>query len=118
MGNVGNVGNDLKNGFTMRFYFSHSIPTRLICGKEVFMDRKDYITLCIQCSVLPEAAGNIKKNVPAELIVTFDGIPYYPVGYELKFDNKGKAIHTAILHDLKAKGLVYAALDRVKGDNT
>lgn len=82
------------------------------------MDRKDYITLCIQCSVLPEVAGNIKKNVPPELIVTFDGIPYYPVGYELKFDNKGKAIHTAILHDLKAKGLVYAALDKVKGNNT
>lgn len=42
------------------------------------------------------------------------GINYYPIGYELTFDNKGNAKHKAILHDLKASCIIYANLERIK----
>lgn len=42
-----------------------------------------------------------------------DGI-YFPFAYELKFNKEGRAIHTAILQDVKAKSLVYCRLEDVK----
>ena len=51
-------------------------------------------------------------NVPDELKVIHNGIAYYPVSYELSFDN-GKPTHTAILHDLKANSIMNVDLGKV-----
>lgn len=78
------------------------------------MERKRFIELCIKCASLPKGAAGVKKGVPDELTVTFGGNKYYPTGYQLKFDDKGNAIHTAMLHDMKANCIIYAELNKVK----
>ena len=77
------------------------------------MDRKLYLELSQKVSVLKNGICGIKENVPDELKVIYNGIAYYPVSYELSFDN-GKPTHTAILHDLKANSITSAALERVE----
>lgn len=76
------------------------------------MDRKHYIELCQKVSALKNGICNIKENVPDELKVIYNGIAYYPVSYELSFDN-GKPTHTAILHDLQANSIMNVDLGKV-----
>ena len=76
------------------------------------MDRKLYLELCQRVSVLKNGICGIKENVPDELKVIHNGIKYYPVAYELSFDN-GKPTHTTILHDLKINSITSADLERV-----
>lgn len=76
------------------------------------MDRKLYLELCQRVSVLKNGICGIKENVPDELKVIHNGIKYYPVSYELSFDN-GKPTHTAILHDLYTNSITNASLERV-----
>ena len=76
------------------------------------MDRKLYLELSQKVSVLKNGISGIKENVPNELKVIHNGIEYYPTAYELSFD-KGKPVHTAILHDLKANSITSADLERV-----
>ena len=63
---------------------------------------------------MPSGICGIKENVPDELKVIYNGIAYYPVSYELSFDDKGNSIHTAILKDLKANSLLYCELENIK----
>lgn len=78
------------------------------------MHRTAYLELCQKVSVLKNGVCGIKENVPEELMVVHNGIKYYPVAYQLSFDNKGNAMHTAILHDLYASSITSAALERVE----
>ena len=78
------------------------------------MDRKLYLELSQKVSVLKNGICGIKENVPDELMVVYNGIKYYPVAYELSFDDKGNVRHTAILHDLKANSIINADLRKVK----
>ena len=77
------------------------------------MERKLYLELCQKVSVLKNGICGIKENAPDELKVIYNGIAYYPVSYELSFDDKGNVRHTAILHDLKANSITSADLERV-----
>ena len=77
------------------------------------MDRNIYLQLCQRVSVLKSGICGIKENVPDELMVVYNGIKYYPVAYELSFDDKGNVKHTAILHDLKVNSITSADLGRV-----
>ena len=52
------------------------------------------------------------ENVPPDLLVKCDNITYYPLAYELSYDN-GQVKHKAILHDLKTNSITYARLDKV-----
>lgn len=76
------------------------------------MQRTEYLELCQKVSVLKNGLCGIKENVPDELKVIYNGITYYPVSYELSFDN-GKPTHTAIVHDLNANAITYAKLESV-----
>ena len=77
------------------------------------MQRTEYLELCQKVSVLKNGICGIKGNVPNELMVVYNGITYYPVSYELSFDDKGNVIHKTILHDLYANAVTYADLERV-----
>lgn len=77
------------------------------------VDRKLYLELCQRVSVLKNGVCGIKENVPNELTVVYNGIRYYPVAYELSFDDNGNARHTAILHDLNANSIMNANLEKV-----
>ena len=77
------------------------------------MQRDIFLQMAQKVSVLKNGICGIKENVPNELKVVYDDIQYYPVAYELSFDNKGNVRHTAILHDLKVNCITYADLKRV-----
>ena len=76
------------------------------------MQRDIFLQMCQKVSVLKNGICDIKENVPNELKVIHNGIEYYPKAYELSFD-KGKPVHTAILHDLKANSIINADLGKV-----
>lgn len=76
------------------------------------MQRNDYLQVCQKVSMLKSEVCGIKENVPDDLKVIYNGIIYYPVAYELSFNN-GKTQHTAILHDLKANSITSADLEAV-----
>ena len=76
------------------------------------MQRDIFLQMCQKVSVLKNGVCGIKENVPNDLTVVYNGIKYYPVAYELAFEN-GKPIHLAILHDLKANSKTYVYLERV-----
>ena len=76
------------------------------------MQRDIFLQMCQKVSVLKNGICGIKENVPNELKVIYNGIAYYPVSYELSFDN-GKPTHTAILHDLKANCVVRANFQEI-----
>lgn len=76
------------------------------------MDRTEFLQMCQKVSVLKNGVCGIKENVQDELTVLYNGIKYYPVAYELSFNN-GKPTHTAILHDLKANSITNADLGKV-----
>ena len=76
------------------------------------MDRNIFLQMCQKCSILHGGICGIKENVPDKLKVIYNGIAYYPVSYELSFDN-GKPTHTAILHDLHTNSITNADLERV-----
>lgn len=77
------------------------------------MDRKEFLQICQKVSVLPETTMHIKTSIPPELTVLYNGIQFYPTGYEMTF-KQGISQHTAILHDMKAHSVVYADLDKVE----
>ena len=77
------------------------------------MDGKEFLQICQRVSVLPETTMHIKKAIPPELTVLYEGIQFYPVGYEMTF-KQGISQHTAILHDMKAHSVSYVDLSRVE----
>ena len=66
------------------------------------MERKRYLELCQINSVYKGS----KK-------VYFDGIEYFPLSYEMSFEN-GVAINSAVLMDKKANSLVKAKIERIE----
>lgn len=67
-----------------------------------------------ECAMLTERGlYNIAVNVPERLLVTVDGIKYYPEAYELGFNRDGSVRHIAIVHDLKANAILSAPLEKV-----
>jgi hypothetical protein len=67
------------------------------------VERKRYLELCQRNAVQPKS-----------VVVWFDGIGYYPIEYRLCFDNTGKTIHRAVLHDIKANSVINCPLEEVK----
>lgn len=76
------------------------------------MDRNIYLQMCQRVSILKNGICGIKENLPDELKVVYNGIVYYPVAYELSFDNR-QPVHSAKLHDLNTNSITYADLERV-----
>lgn len=77
------------------------------------MDRKQFLELCQRVSVLSDDVSGVKRNITPDLIVNFDCMRFYPVGYQITF-NQGKIKHTAILHDLRCASIIYCDLGKVK----
>ena len=77
------------------------------------MDRKEFLQLCQKVSVLPETTMHIKTAILPELTVLYEGIQFYPIGYEMTF-KQGISQHTAILHDMQTHSIVKAPLKMVK----
>lgn len=78
------------------------------------MDRKIFLGKCQKCAMLQSGVQGTRKGVPDELQVSYSGARYYPSGYELRYNKKGRAVHVAILHDLKANCIVRCPLENVE----
>lgn len=78
------------------------------------MDRTEFLKICQKAAVIPKLAGAELKHCCENVIVSHNGVDYYPEGYMLTFDNKGNPKHTAILHSLKANSVISASLDKVQ----
>ena len=77
------------------------------------MDRKEFLQICQKVSVLPETTMHTKTAIPPELTVLYEGIQFYPTGYEMTY-KQAISQHTAILHDMKSNNIVKVKLERVK----
>ena len=77
------------------------------------MERNDFLKMCQRVSVLDYGVLHIKKNVPKELRVIFDGHEYYPEYLEIKFE-AGHVFNVAILHELNANCRIDVPLDLVE----
>lgn len=77
------------------------------------MERNKYLELCKSVALLQAESNGTKQNVPDCLKVTCDGIPYYPIAYDLRYDRDGTVQHVAILHDLQANSITKCKLSDV-----
>lgn len=76
------------------------------------IDRTKYLQMCQKVSLLKNELCGIKKDVPQELFVQYEGADYYPVSYELAFEI-GNPVHYAIIHDLKANSIIKTKLEKI-----
>lgn len=77
------------------------------------MERKEYWELCRRVALIPQGP-EYAKPVPDSLRVMYDGITYYPVAYEVRWDSRGEPYQRAILHDLEANSTTTCDLERVR----
>ena len=80
------------------------------------MERTEYLEMCQKCAILPKKICGIINQISPELIVSYNGIRYYPYKYELSFTPRGDIKHTAILHSLFSNSVQYAELQKVIKD--
>lgn len=77
------------------------------------MDKTEFFEMCQKVAVLPKREYGI-KSVSPDLRVLHKGVAFYPVGYKLTYDEKGKPLHTAILHDLNVNSMLECNLLEVE----
>ncbi len=83
------------------------------------MERKKFLDMCQESSLLKDGMFGIKKDVPDALKVKVmqgryaGNIYYYPCGYTLSFI-QGKTTHTCILHDLECNSVCNVDLSFVE----
>ena len=75
------------------------------------MTRKEFMRLCSIVAQYPEQIQ--AKEIPEEFHVVYDGIHYYPVGYEVRFDKAGDPFEVAVMHDLRASSITKGELKNV-----
>lgn len=66
------------------------------------MERKQYLDLCQQ------------QAVRGDVLVTYNGISYQPMAYQLGFRSDGKVRHTAVLVEPETNTMLYCRLEDVK----
>ena len=78
------------------------------------MDRKLFLAKCQKCAMLQGGIQGTKIDVPEELQVLYNGCRYYPHSYELRYNEKGRAVHVAVIHDILANCIVRCSLESVE----
>lgn len=77
------------------------------------MERAEFLKLCQKVSTYPSGVCGIIENIPENMLIKYGTSVFYPVGYKLTF-KAGKPQHTAILHSLKANGVIECDLQKVE----
>ena len=70
--------------------------------QEIDMERNDFFKAC-------QAHAIGKKTA-----VSFDGIEYYPIAYQLAYNADGTIRHTAVLRDIVSNSEIYCRLADVQ----
>ena len=78
------------------------------------MDRTEFFKMAQKVAVYTNRCRNLSKPLLEDCIVVLDGIKYYPQYVQVGYDEFGKVINLAILHDLKANAIIECNLERVE----
>ena len=77
------------------------------------MDRTEFFKMAQKVAVYTNRCRNLSKPLLYDCIVVLDGIKYYPQYVQVGYDEYGKVINIAILHDLYANSITDADLEKV-----
>ena len=77
------------------------------------MDRTEFFKMAQKVAVYTNRCRNLSKPLLEDCIVVLDGIKYYPQYDKVGYDEYGKVINIAILHDLYANSTTEVDLERV-----
>ena len=77
------------------------------------MERKEFFELAQKATVYTKQFRDLSKPLLEDCIVIYKNIKYYPQFVQVGYDEQGKVINIAILHDLKANSTTYGRLERV-----
>lgn len=78
------------------------------------MDRTEYFAMAQKVAVYTHKCENLSKPLLEDCIVMNMGIKYYPQFVQVGYDEHGKVINIAILHDLYANSTTSANLEGVE----
>ena len=65
-------------------------------------------------AVYTNRCRDLSKPLLDDCIVVNDGIKYYPQFVEIGYDEKGRVLNIAILHDLKSNSIQYSNLENIR----
>lgn len=77
------------------------------------MDGTEFFKIAQKVAVYTNRCRNLSKPLLEDCIVVCDDIKYYPQYVKVGYDEFGKGINIAILHDLYANSTTEADLERV-----
>ena len=80
------------------------------------MDRKKYLDMCKECSMLPKGALGIPTHIPEHLKLYVNGNTFYPVAYKLYWED-GQIQNRAELHDMGANCILAVKLLQLEDNN-
>ena len=77
------------------------------------MDRTEFFEMAQKVSVYTNRCRDLSKPLLEDCVVQYKKIKYYPQFIQVGYDEQGKTMNIAILHDLKANSVTYADLERI-----
>lgn len=77
------------------------------------MDRTEFFKMAQKVAVYTKCCRNLSKPLLEDCIVEYKGIKYYPQYVQVGYDEFGRVINIAILHDLYANSITDADLEKV-----
>ena len=77
------------------------------------MDRTEFFKMAQKVAVHTNRCRDLSKPLLDDCIVVYEGIKYYPQYVKVGYDEKGRVLNIAILHDLYANAITNADLGKV-----
>lgn len=77
------------------------------------MDRTKFFKMAQKVAIHTNRCRDLSKPLLDDCIVVYEGIKYYPQYVEVGYDEFGKVVNIAILHDLYANSITDADLEKV-----
>lgn len=78
------------------------------------VDRTEFFKMAQKVAVHTNRCRDLSKPLLDDCIVVNDGIKYYPQFVEIGYDEKGRVLNIAILHDLKSNSIQYSNLENIR----
>lgn len=77
------------------------------------MDRTEFFKMAQKVAVYTNRCRDLSKPLLDDCIVVYEGIKYYPQYVKVGYDEKGRVLNIAILHDLYANAITNTDLEKV-----
>ena len=77
------------------------------------MDRTEFFKMAQKVAVYTNRCRDLSKPLLDDCIVVYERIKYYPQYVKVGYDEKGRVLNIAILHDLYANSITNADLEKV-----